>query len=123
MPSYSANSVTGHEIPVDKMWDALGDWATPWHTPESAGGFKVIDVKGTGVGATRVVRSIADPQADPSTEWTEQITSMDAATMTWSYKVTSALPPPFVVETGTFVCTLSCKVTDAGCEVQISASQ
>ena len=114
------NATTGavaYDVPADAMWAVVssfsGSWINETNSPAS-----VKDVVGEGVGATRTVF-----MRDGSGEWGEEITAMDAAGMSWSYKILSALPGPFsAIDHTKFVCTMSVAKKGDGCEVTIGST-
>jgi hypothetical protein len=106
-----------YDVPADVMWPVVSSWPAIWIT-EANSPAAVKDVVGEGVGAKRTVF-----MRDGSGEWGEEITAMDAAGMTWSYKLLSALPGPFApIDHTKFTCTMSVVKQGDGCKVTISAT-
>ena len=74
-------------------------------------------MSGEGVGAVRTV-TFGPPGEEAN--WTEKVTAVDNDAMTWSYIVTSPLPPAFPINIDTFVCTMSVKADGEGkCEATV----
>ena len=115
MPRFTAVGEGVYDLCPKTAWKVVSDWTYAWMTKDVSPAV-VKDPQGTGVGATRTVVML---EGDAS--WTEEITKFEPENMTWSYKLTSELPPPFnAMEYSTFLCTLS--VTSLGknkCQISI----
>ena len=119
-PAMATSASTGpvaYDVPADKIWPVLSSWSGIWLTEENSPA-AVKDAAEPAVGATRKVYML-----DGSGEWGEEITAIDAEAMSWTYKLTSALPAPFDgIDAATFACTMSVAAKGDGCEVTISAA-
>ena len=109
-----AEHTATYDVSASLMWQTLSDWSAPFITSANSPA-GVEDVKSSGVGATRSVVML-----DGSAKWAEKITKYDDASMTWSYVLTEAPPPPFLMKLDTFECSFSVKAVGKGCKASIS---
>ena len=101
-PAYKASHTGTYACSAEAMWKSLSQWEPDYLTKVDKPAGELKDVKGSGVGATRTVVA-AGPDGTVA-EWGEKVTAFDAEKMTYSYRVTSAVPFPIGVETFLWTC-------------------
>ena len=101
-PAYKASHTGTYACSAEAMWKSLSQWEPDYLTKVDKPAGELKDVKGSGVGATRTVVA-AGPDGKVA-EWGEKVTAFDAEKMTYSYRVTSAVPFPIGVETFLWTC-------------------